>query len=337
MSPPAGQLSLRGRCQLGDTPVDVAWAPDGKSLVVACGAGALMRVSIAPALEARPIGSHAGGALAVSWQRAGNAFATCGQDGAVLLWDARSLESRPIHSGKEWSGPLGYSDNGRWLAVATGKTLRVFDATGAVHASYESHAGAIAALAWRPRSTEIAAAGNGGMRLHRIEPQPDSRDYPWKGACLSARWNADGRVLAAGMQDGSVHLWYVAGGTESQMQGYGSKVFATEWTGNGRYLATAAGSSLVVWDFGGRGPEGTAPLELQAHSERISAIACRPTGTWAVSAARDRRLLLWRIGAATSPQDAHLLADECTLLRYARGGERLAVGDAQGGLSIFDC
>jgi hypothetical protein len=56
-----------------------------------------------------------------------------------------------------------------------------------------------------------------------------------------------------------------------------------------------------------------------------------------VSAARDRRLLLWRLGFSDAPQDAHLLADECTLLRYARNGERLAVGDASGGLSIFDC
>jgi hypothetical protein len=67
------------------------------------------------------------------------------------------------------------------------------------------------------------------------------------------------------------------------------------------------------------------------------ALAFRPTGTWLVSAALDRRLLLWRVGAAATPQDAHLLAEECTLLRYSRSGDRLAVADARGGLSIFDC
>jgi WD40 repeat protein len=337
VSPKAGSLQFRGRLELGDYPIDVAWSPDGKALVVACGAGAIMRVDIDTELRWRSIGGHGGGALAVVWQKAGNSFATSGQDGAVLLWDARTLDSRTIHAGKEWSEQLAFSDNGRMLAVATGRALRVFDAAGAQRASFESHAGTIAALAWRPRSTEIAAAGNGGMRLHRIEPQPDSREYPWKGACLTARWNADGRILASGMQDGSVHLWYVAGGTESQMQGYGSKVIAAEWSGNGRFLATAGGSSLIVWDFSGKGPEGTAPIELRSHSERISALACRPTGAWMVSAARDRRLLLWRLGAADTPQDAHLLADECTVLRYSRGGERLAVGDALGGLSIFEC
>jgi WD40 repeat protein len=337
MSAALGQLRPRGRIELSDYPVDAAWSPDGKSLLVACGAGALNLVRIDHELSNHPIGEHAGGALAVAWQKAGNAIASSGQDGVVCLWDARTLDSRTIHSGKEWSEHLAFADNGRLLAVATGRTLRLFDAGGAPRATLESHPGVIAALAWRPKSLELAAAGNGGMRLHRIEPQPEARDYPWRGACLTARWNPDGRLLAAGMQDGSVHLWYVASGTESQMQGYGSKVIATEWSANGRYLATTAGSSVIVWDFGGKGPEGSRPIELRSHSERVTALASRPTGTWLVSAALDRRLLLWRMGASDTPQDAHLLADECTLLRYSRSGDRLAVGDARGGLSIFDC
>ena len=337
MSAAAGQLRLRSRIELGDYPVDAAWSPDGKAVVVACGAGAISLAQIEADASARPIGAHAGGALAVAWQKAGNLFASSGQDGVVRLWDARTLESRAIHEGAEWSEHLAFADNGRLLAVATGRTLRLFDASGALRTSFEPHPGVIAALAWRPKSTEIAAAGNGGGRIHRGEPQLESRDYPWRGACLTACWNADGRVLAAGMQDGSVHLWYVASGTQSQMQGYGSKVSATGWSANGRYLASAAGNSLIVWDFNGKGPEGSRPLELRSHSERISALACRPSGTWLVSAARDRRLLLWHMGASDTPQDAHLLADECTLLRYSRSGERLAVGDARGGLSIFDC
>jgi WD40 repeat protein len=337
MTAAVGQLRLRGRIDLADYPVDAAWSPDGKSVIVAGGGGALTLVRIDPALDARPVGEHAGGVLAVTWQKAGNLIASSGQDGTVRLWDAGTFDPRTVHAGKEWSEHLSFSDNGRLLAVATGRTLRVFDGSGELRATLASHSGVIAALAWRPRTAEIAAVGNGGMRLHNLEPQPVARDYPWKGAGLTARWKPDGRLLAAGMQDGSVHLWNVASGTESQMQGYGSKVIATEWSANGRYLATTASSSLIVWDFSGKGPEGSRPLELRSHSERVTALACRPTGSWLVSAALDRRLLLWRVGASDTPQDAHLLADECTLLRYSRSGDRLAAGDARGGLSIFDC
>jgi len=46
---------------------------------------------------------------------------------------------------------------------------------------------------------------------------------------------------------------------------------------------------------------------------------------------------LWRVGAAEHPQDAHLLPDEGTVLRFSRDGALLAVGDALGGLTIYEC
>jgi WD40 repeat protein len=337
MSAVPGRLRPRERIELGDYPVDAAWSSDGKTLAVAGGEGALLLLSMASPGTPQAIGRHDGGVLAVAWQAAGRLFASSGQDGRVLLWDARSLKATPIHAGKEWSQQLAFADNGRLLAVASARTLHLFDPQGRARHSFTGHAGAIAAVAWRPRSGEIAAAGNGGVRLHRLEPRVESRDYPWRGACLTASWNADGRLLAAGMQDGSVHLWNLASGDESELPGLGAKVFATGWSANARFLAAAAGTALVVWDLSAKGAQQEQPIELQAHSERITALAFRPSGSWLVSAARDRRLLLWRVGAANDPQDAHLLADDCTLLRFARDGARLAVGDARGGMTIYDC
>jgi WD40 repeat protein len=336
MNAAPGRLRLRERIELGDYPVDAAWSGDGKMLAVAGGEGGVLLLSMPSAQQPQVLGRHQGGALAVTWQPAGCLFASSGQDGVVLLWDARSLASTPIHRGKEWSEQVAFADNGRLLAVSTGRVLQLFDQQGQAMHRFPDHAGAIAAIAWRPKSAEIAAAGNGGVRIHRLGAQPQSRDYPWRGACLTASWNADGRLLAAGMQDGSVHLWNVASDDESEMPGLGAKVFATGWSGNGKFLAAAAGGVLLVWDFSGRGAERSRPIELQAHSERITALALRPSGSWLVSAARDRRLLLWRIGAANEPQDAHLLADDCTLLRFSRDGARLAVGDARGGMSIYE-
>jgi WD40 repeat protein len=332
-----GRLRPRERLELGDYPVDAAWSSDGKTLAVGSGEGALILLSMTSPQQPRVIGRHQGGVLAVTWQAAGRLFASSGQDGVVQLWDARTLEATPIHSSKEWSEQLVFADNGRLLAVTTGRTLHLFDPQGQARHSFADHAGAIAAIAWRPKSVEIAAAGNGGVRIHRPGPPAESRNYPWRGACLTASWNADGRLLAAGMQDGSVHLWNVASDDESEMPGLGAKVFATGWSANGRFLAAAAGTALVVWDFGGKGADASRPIELQAHSERITALAFRPSGSWLVSTARDRRLLLWRVGAATQPQDAHLLPDDCTLLRFSRDGARLAVGDARGGMTIYDC
>ena len=335
--PAPGRLQCRGRVDLGDYPVDAAWSGDGKQLLVAGGEGSLLRVASSATAPVERIGRHQGGVLAVAWQKAGRLFASSGQDGVVLLWDSRTLHPKRIHEGAEWSERLAFAEGGRWLAVATGRTLQVFDDAGTLRHRIAGHTGAIAALAWRPKSTEIATTGNNGARIHRLEPSVQSRDLPARGACLTANWNADGRVLAAGMQDGSIYLWNAASGSQSEIPGLGARVFATEWSANGKYLAAAAGSTLVAWESDNRSAKGAEPFELRAHSERLTALRFRPTGTWLVSAARDRRLLLWRVGASGQPQDAHLLPDECTLLRFSRDGTLLAVGDALGGLSIYEC
>ncbi|HEY1725235.1 MAG TPA: hypothetical protein VGF89_07425 [Steroidobacteraceae bacterium] len=336
MNVAGGRLQAHERIELDDFPVDAAWSGDGKTLAIAGGEGALLLLSVQASQPPRTIGHHAGGVLALAWQAAGPLLASSGQDGLVRLWDTRSLDAKQLLTGKEWSERLAFSDNGRLLAVASGRTLHLFDPQGESQHRFSEHAGVIAAIAWRPKSSELAAVGNGGLQLHRPGAEPPSRSLPWPGAALTASWNADGRMLAAGMQDGSVHVWNVTANTEADMAGAGGRIIAAGWSGKGRYLAAAAGNGLLIWEFG-KAAQVSRPLQLQAHSERITAMALRPTGSTLVSAGRDRRLLLWRLGATDAPQDAHLLADDCTLLRFSRDGARLAVGDARGGVTLYDC
>ncbi|HEX4052386.1 MAG TPA: hypothetical protein VHY19_16075 [Steroidobacteraceae bacterium] len=350
----AGRLNPLGRLELPEYPVDVAWAPDGRSLVAGLADGSILRVQLAalPASQALPppqvLQAHTHSVLALAWQKAGRLWASSGQDGRVLLWDARLAEPRVLHEERQWSERLVFAERVNALAVSTGRTLRVFDEAGVLRYQHVGSAGAISALAWHPRAGELASAGNGGVLLHRIDVKgttgveatpPAPRALPLRAACVCVAFHPEGRLLAAGLQEGSVQLWNLATGSESRLDGFGARVLATEWSANGRYLAGAAGSELVLWDFSGRsgGRADPAELRLAAHSERITVIGFRPGSNWLASAGRDRRLLWWRAGAGDAPQDAHLLSDECSLLRFSRDGTQLAVGDASGGLSIFEC
>lgn len=351
----AGRLTALGRFELAEYPVDAAWAPDGRSLVVGLADGCIVRLQPA-ALPASPavtpqqvLQAHTHGVLALAWQKAGRLWASSGQEGRVLLWDTRLAEPRVLHEERQWSERLAFAERGNALAVATGRTLRVFDETGTLRYEHVSHTGAISALAWHPRAGELASAGNGGVLLHRIdlrgatggvEAAPSAPlALPLRAACLSVAFHPEGRLLAAGLQEGTVLLWNPATDSDSQLEGLGSRVLATEWSANGRYLAAAAGNELLLWDFSTRSGARADPAvqRLPAHSERITALGFRPGGNWLASAGQDRRLLWWRAGAGDSPQDAHLLPDECSLLRFSRDGKQLAVGDAGGGLSIFEC
>ena len=330
------KLQLRGRVDLGDYPADAVWSSDGRALVVGGGQGALLWVdSDALPSQVQRFGDHPGGVLALAWQGGGHQFASSGQDGEVRLWDAKTRVGRLIHAGAQWSERLAFASHGRLLAVGTGRNLHIFDFSGALREPVAPHAGVIAALAWRLKSSELAALGNGGAWIHRVEPTLQTREYPWPGACLTASWSPDGRVLASGLQDGSVHYWNMGSGTQSQMRGYGTKVALTSWSANSRFLATSADQQVVVWDFSGRGPEGSEPLRLDAHTARLTQLAFQPQGPLLAAGARDRKVTLWRLGLPQQPIDADLLADEVVLLRWSADGAQLAVADRSGLLSLY--
>ena len=336
MSAAGPRLERRARVALGDYPVDAAWSADGRALAIAGGEGALLWLEASAATTGiQQLGAHAGGTLAVAWRSGGVQFASSGQDGEVRLWDARTREFRVLQTAAEWSEQLAFASHGRLLAVATGRALRVFDASGELRVQLPPQPGVIAALTWRAKSSELATVGNGGARVHQLEPQLQTREYPWPGACLTASWSPDGRLLASGMQDGSVHYWNIAAGTQSQMRGYGVKVALTSWSANSRLLATAADEQIIVWDFSGRGPEGSEPLQLTAHTARITQLAFQPRGALLAAGSRDHRLTLWRPVQPQQPLDADLLGDEVALLRWSNDGEQLAVADRSGTLSLY--
>ncbi len=334
MSAPAVRLEQRARIELGDYPVDAAWSADERALVIGGGQGALLWLDVAAAAP-RQLAEHPGGVLAVAWRGGAQQFASSGQDGEVRLWDARTGDARLLYAASQWSERLAFAGHGRLLAVATGRMLQVFNADGSVRAQLPPQPGVIAALAWRPKGSELAALGNGGARLHRLEPEPQTREFSLAGACLTASWSPDGRILASGMQDGSVHYWNIAAGGQSQMRGYGAKVALTSWSSNGRLLATAADAHIIVWDFSGRGPEGSEPLQLAAHTARLTQLAFQPRGALLAAGARDHRVTLWRTAQPQQPIDAQLLSDEVALLRWSPGGEQLAVADRAGVLSLY--
>jgi WD40 repeat protein len=293
---------------------------------------------VATAPKARAFGEHGMGVIAVAWQPGGTLFASTGQDSAVVLWDASSgTAAARIRPGTAWTEQIAFSPDGKLLATATGKVLSLWDPAGQKVHAFEPLAATIAAIAWDKPGRDLAAASMGAVTVHRLEPpQFTARTYPSAAACLTAAFSPNGKVLASGMQDGTVHFWWLSTGKDSQMRGYPTKVALTEWSANGRYLATSAGTEVIVWDFSGKGPEGSAPLELSGHTDRVTHLAFQPDGPWLLSAGRDWRLTLWQPGKEKQAVDAHLTGGEITAVRWSPDGKRVAVGEAKGRLTIYE-
>lgn len=334
-------LEPRASATLDDYVTDLAWSSDGTRLAIAGGEGQVFVATHAGAsksLAVTALGNHGMGALAVAWQPRGTVVASSGQDNSIALWDgATGTERRRLRPAMAWTEHLAWSPDGTQLASASGKGLSLWSPEGELVHRFDPQPGAIAAIGWDKPGRDLAAATHGAMVIHRIEPpQYATRQYKWPGGCQTVSFSPNGRVIASGMQDGSLHFWYLASGKDSQMRGYPGKVHLTSWSGDSRWLASNAGNEVVCWDFSGKGPEGTKPVQLSGHTDRIECLAFQPGGPYLVSAGRDWRLSLWWPGKAKQAIDAHLTDSEPSCLRWSPDGRHVAVGERKGKLTVFE-
>ena len=58
----------------------------------------------------------------------------------------------------------------------------------------------------------------------------------------------DGKQLASGGVDGTIHLWDLAADKRRQITGQPEYLYAAEFTPDGRLLATGSNQGIVLWD-----------------------------------------------------------------------------------------
>jgi WD40 repeat protein len=332
-------LEPRVSLALDDYVADCAWSPDGQALALAGGEGkvALLRAA-AQGFTLDVIGEHLLGTLSLAWQPRGQRFVTAGQDGAVAVWDApTAVQVKRWKPAVTATQALAWSPDGETLATAAGRNVSLWTADGVLQHAFAPAASTAVALAFDRPGTDLGVALNGEITVHRVEKSRyETRRYKWPAACLTVNFSGNGRFLASGMADGSLHFWNRSTGKDSQMRGYDGKVQLVGFSDNSKYLASSAGNDVVLWDFSGRGPEGTRPIVLSGHTERVDSFAWQPGGEHLVSGGRDWRLSLWRPGKARQPIDVQMVDSEISVVRWSPDGKRVAVGEKQGRVGIFD-
>jgi WD40 repeat protein len=139
-------------------------------------------------------------------------------------------------------------------------------------------------------------------------------------------------VLAAGTGDNTVHFWRLSGpDAGSEMSGFEGPPFrpiALAW--HGTTLATGGDTTIALWSFRGKGPEGTEPRGLVSHRALVTHLAfAEKTGALA-SASRSGELLLWDSPRSSEPAGGIRLDGAVTALCLRPDGTRLFAGAERG-------
>ncbi|MDY3552467.1 WD40 repeat domain-containing protein [Gemmata sp. JC717] len=327
-----------------DHVVGLTWSPDGAKLAAATVSGPVVVFDAHTGKPLHELKGNGFGTAAIAWQPGGSLLASVGQDKAVRLWDtATGAEVKALDAGAAWAEKVAWHPQGQFLAAAAGKKARVWSAGGELVRELPAQAGTVMDLKWRPGTNHITLLAYGAAATYDpfagLEPV---KLLSWKGSPLAMAWSPDGKILAHGNQDSTVHFWYFDASRDLQMWGYKTKVRELAWDFGSRYLATGGGPVVCIWDCQGgpKGPEGTKPTMLPGHDENssLTALAYQHRGFLLASAGGDGRVMLWQptnrrgaqVGEFAFPGET-----EASVLAWSLDDKSLAAGSGAGTVAVF--
>ena len=335
---PKGILREGWHATVSDYAISGGWARSGNVLVVGDSAGGIFGFEgTSGKVLWQQHKTHGDGLLSMAIHPDGNNFASAGQDGRVLVSNAKDgalLWS--VDFGKGWVENVSWSPDGKWLAVSISRRVHVYNVKGQEVWKSDDHPSTVSSIAWSG-SQELATACYGRVTFFGASNGEVRQKLEWRGSLVSMVLSPNGDIVACGSQDNSVHFWRRSTGQDSMMQGYPGKPAALAFDDSGILLATGGSKIVLVWSFEGDGPEGTRPGVLEFHVQPITTLTFAPSGTRLASGARDGAVVIWSLKSNGEGGiiGGALVKNVVSELIWRPDGRGLVALDSQGGVTAW--
>jgi eukaryotic-like serine/threonine-protein kinase len=302
-----------------DRVMGLAWSPDGKYIA---SAGADKTVQVWDASTGKTIISyseHAEWVKAIAWSPDGTRIASGGADMLVHLWDVMTGRTVLVYRGhSNIVSTLAWSPDGKYIASSGyDRTIAVWDAfTGDEFGFYHGHApqNMINAVTWSPDGRCIASASDDKtVHIWTVEHIRGiifkQRRFSRKNIFIYTRhtgwvkavaWSPNGKRIASGSWDNTVHLWDPINGHFFYVHSeHSSWINAVAWSPNSTRLATASNDGAVHVFDANTGRELFTKrtfFTYEGHRDDVKAVAWSPDGTRIASGGCDGLVKVWDAG-----------------------------------------
>ena len=175
-------------------------------------------------------------------------------------------------------------------------------------------------------TNEIALWGTGsGDELARVQAES------WVTALA---FSPDGRVLAAGHDDGRVSLWQLPSLTAlGDLEGHDDGVSALTFTADGAQLTTAGDDHRIcVWDVRTH----SLVREMKGHTDRVPGLAWHPSGEFLISVGWDTTARVWEPGKDDPAMLLNAHSDQVNAVAVSPDGSLLACADSDFTIHVWD-